>query len=184
MARPKTKVELLLKADHDYAKLWDFISSMNYIELSTKFDFSKDPNKKKGHWKGDRNLRDILVQLYEWHQLLIKWINSNMAGIEKPFLPEPYNWETYECMNNGIWTVHQRTTFEDSKNMIIKSHIEVMNIIRKFTNEELFSRSIFSWTETAALGNCFYWATSSHYNWAFKKLKAHRKNCQKKENTR
>lgn len=128
MARPKTKVELLLKADHDYAKLWDFISSMNYIELSTKFDFSKDPNKKKGHWKRDRNLRDILVQLYEWHQLLIKWINSNMAGIEKPFLPEPYNWETYECMNNGIWTVHQRTTFEDSKNMIIKSHIEVMNI--------------------------------------------------------
>lgn len=81
---------------------------MNYIELSTKFDFSKDPNKKKGHWKRDRNLRDILVQLYEWHQLLIKWINSNMAGIEKPFLPEPYNWETYECMNNGIWTVHQK----------------------------------------------------------------------------
>jgi hypothetical protein len=46
---------------------------------------------KEAHWKRDKNLRDVLVHLYEWHQLLLNWFNSNQNGDTKTFLPEPYN---------------------------------------------------------------------------------------------
>ena len=49
-------------------------------ELSTPFDFSSDVKKKEAHWKRDKNLRDILIHLYEWHQLLLNWVQSNRGG--------------------------------------------------------------------------------------------------------
>ncbi|MCR5436700.1 MAG: ClbS/DfsB family four-helix bundle protein, partial [Treponema sp.] len=33
------------------------------------------------------------------------------------------------------------------------------------------------WTGNAALGAYFVSTTSSHYDWAMKKIKAHKKNC-------
>jgi len=63
------------------------------------FDFSKDEKKKEAHWKRDKNLRDVLIHLYEWHQLILNWVYANQKGEEKPFLPEPYNWKTYGNMN-------------------------------------------------------------------------------------
>lgn len=54
---------------------------------------------KEAHWNRDKNVRDVLVHLYEWHQLLLNWVNANCKGEVKPFLPEPYNWKTYPTMN-------------------------------------------------------------------------------------
>jgi len=39
--------------------------------------------------------------------------------------------------------------------------------------EELFERGIYKWTKTSTLGAYFIGATSSHYDWAMKKLKRH-----------
>ena len=49
--------------------------------------FSRMKKKKEAHWKRDKNLRDILIHLYEWHQLILNWVNSNQNGEEKPFIP-------------------------------------------------------------------------------------------------
>ena len=91
MPRPKTKEDLMVTAKENYEKLNILISNMSDEELNTSFDFSKDEKKKEAHWKRDKNLRDILIHLYEWHQLLLNWINSNQNGEEKPFIPKPYN---------------------------------------------------------------------------------------------
>ncbi|NLA16358.1 MAG: ClbS/DfsB family four-helix bundle protein [Bacteroidales bacterium] len=29
--------------------------------------------------------------MFEWHQLLLNWIKSNLSGQKSCFLPEPYN---------------------------------------------------------------------------------------------
>jgi hypothetical protein len=42
-----------------------------------------------------------------------------------------------------------------------------------FTNDELFARKSFAWTGTSTLGAYCVSATSSHYEWAIKKLKMH-----------
>lgn len=175
MGRPASKSDLLSAAADNYEQLKAIISSLSEKELLILFAF--DEKKKEAHWKRDKNLRDVLIHLYEWHQLLLDWVSSNQKGENKPFIPEPYNWRTYGEMNVCFWEKHQNTTLEEAKEMLEKSHQKVMNLAESFTNEELFSKGVFQWTGSNALGSYFVSATASHYDWAIKKLKAHRRNC-------
>lgn len=88
MGRPASKTDLLSAAAAGYEELNQFIASMTKQELATPFAF--DDTKKEAHWKRDKNLRDVLIHLYEWHQLTIHWIAANLNGEEQPFLPKPY----------------------------------------------------------------------------------------------
>ena len=177
MVRPQTKENLMIAAKENFEKLNTLISKMSDKELTTPFDFSKDEKKKEAHWKRDKNLRDVLIHLYEWHQLILNWVESNQKGEEKPFLPEPYNWRTYGNMNVEFWKKHQNTSLEDATKALQKSHKEVLKLAENFTNEELFSKKVYKWVGGSTLGSYFVSATSSHYDWAMKKLKAHQKNC-------
>ena len=177
MVRPQTKENLMIAAKENFEKLNTLISKMSDKELTTPFDFSKDEKKKEAHWKRDKNLRDVLIHLYEWHQLILNWVESDQKGEEKPFLPEPYNWRTYGDMNVEFWKKHQNISLEDATRNLEKSHKDVLELAEKFTNEELFSRKIYKWVGGSTLGSYFVSTTSSHYDWAIKKLKAHQKNC-------
>jgi len=75
--RPTTKKDLMTVAKENYEKLNLLISKMTEEELNTPFDFSKDEKKKEAHWRRDKNLRDVLIHLYEWHQLIIKREKKN-----------------------------------------------------------------------------------------------------------
>ena len=175
MARPTTKKDLIEAATTNFEKLWQVIDTMTKNALSSEFDFSDDLKKKEAHWKRDKNLRDVLTHLYEWHQLLLKWIASNMAGNKSPFLPEPYNWKTYGEMNSEFWQKHQNTELEDARKMLKASHEAVLELIQPFSDEELFTKRHYDWTGTTTLGSYCVSATSSHYDWAIKKLHAHMK---------
>jgi len=177
MARPQTKENLIIAAKENFEKLNTLISKMSDKELTTPFDFSKDEKKKEAHWKRDKNLRDVLIHLYEWHQLILNWVESNRKGEEKPFLPEPYNWRTYGDMNVEFWKKHQNTSLEEATRALEKSHKDVLKLAENFTNEELFSKKVYKWVGGSTLGSYFVSTTSSHYDWAMKKLKAHQKNC-------
>ena len=177
MARPQTKENLMIAAKENFEKLNTLISKMSDKELTTPFDFSKDEKKKEAHWKRDKNLRDVLIHLYEWHQLILNWVESNQKGEEKPFIPQPYNWRTYGDMNVEFWKKHQNTSLEDATKALQKSHKDVLKLVENFTNEELFSKKVYKWVGGSTLGSYFVSATSSHYDWAMKKLKAHQKNC-------
>ncbi|MCI8417259.1 MAG: ClbS/DfsB family four-helix bundle protein [Lachnospiraceae bacterium] len=177
MGRPTTKTDLLTAAAGNYEKLQDLISGLTEKELATPFDFSGDEKKKEAHWERDKNLRDIFIHLYEWHQLLWSWVESNQKGVRKPFIPRPYNWKTYGDMNRKFWKKHQNTSLEEAKNLFQKSHKQVVDLAETFSNEELFFKGIYTWVGGSTLGSYFVSVTSSHYDWAMKKLKAHRKNC-------
>lgn len=179
MARPASKNDLLQAAHENYEKLWTLVDSMTEKELDEDFDFSDDLKKKKAHWRRDKNLRDVLIHLYEWHQLLLTWVHSNAKGDKSGFLPEPYNWKTYGDMNMELWEKHQSTGLEQAKEMVRKSHKAVFELIQSFTDAELFTKQFFDWTGTTTLGSYCVSATSSHYDWAIKKLRAHKKNVSK-----
>lgn len=166
MARATTKEELLQAGNDNFNKLFVLINSMTEEEQAGVFPFEDR----------DRNIRDVLIHLYEWHQLLTHWINHNQAGKAVSFLPEPYNWKTYPEMNVGFWKKHQTTPYDESIKLLNDSHAEVMRLIKSFTNEELFAKKYFSWTGTTSLGSYCVSATSSHYDWAMKKIKLYKKN--------
>lgn len=175
MGRPTTKQDLTEAANVQFNKLWQMLDSIPEEHQNAPFNFSDDflQKQKEAHWRRDRNLRDVLVHLYEWHMLLLNWVNANQNRNPKPFLPAPYNWKTYGKMNIEFWEKHQNTTYNDAKAMLKESHDKVMKMIDKFSNEELFMKNIFSWTGNSILGSYCVSATSSHYGWATKKIKRH-----------
>lgn len=173
MARPTTKKELVESAKNNFDAMWQVIGSMSEVALTTEFDFSNDLNKKEAHWKRDKDLKDVLIHLYEWHQLLISWINANTAGSSVAFLPKPYNWKTYGDMNVMFWKRHRNTQLENAIKNVKASHEEVLALVKTFSNEELFTKKFFDWTGTTTLGSYCVSTMSSHYDWATKKLRAH-----------
>ena len=101
MGRPTTKSDLISAANKNFEEMKLLASSLTEKELSTPFEF--DEKKKEAHWKRDKNLRDVFIHLYEWHQLLLNWIQANQTGANRPFIPAPYNWKTYGDMNVEFW---------------------------------------------------------------------------------
>ena len=176
MGRATTKTELVCASNEQLEKLLQMIDSMTDDERQTAFNFGDDPKDKEAHWKRDKNPRDVLIHLYEWHQLLLNWVKANQQGDAKPFLPEPYTWKTYSQMNVGFWEKHQNTAYEASRVLLEESHAAVMAVIDTFSNEALFEKKHFSWTGTTTLGSYCISATASHYDWAMKKIKRHIKN--------
>lgn len=177
MGRASTKADMLADATRNYEKLRRVIAEMTEKELTAAFDFSSDDKKKEAHWRRDKNLRDILIHLYEWHQLLLHWVDANRRGENKPFIPAPYSWKTYGDMNVEFWQKHQETPLEQAKTMLNGSHGAVLELAEGFSDEELFTKGIYPWVGGSTLGSYFVSTTASHYDWAMKKLKAHRKNC-------
>ena len=175
MPRPTTKAELMDAANTQLNKIWTLIDAMPEGDQTAEFCFDPDKAGKEAHWKRDKNLRDVLVHLYEWHQLLLNWVNSNQSGDSKPFLPEPYNWKTYGDMNVSFWEKHQSTDYGKSQEMLKNSHAAVATLIEGFSDEELFEKKHFPWTGTTSLGSYCVSVTSSHYDWAIKKMKMHMK---------
>lgn len=176
MGRPTTKSDLIEAATQSYGELNALISSLNQKEMATPFDFTGQ-NKKEAHWERDKNLRDVLIHLYEWHRLLLDWAPAIRNGENRPFLPAPYTWRTYGEMNKEFWKKHQNTSLDEAKEMLDESHRSVMALAETFSNEELFTKGVYPCCGTGSLGSYFVSNLSSHYQWAIKKIKAHRKNC-------
>lgn len=174
MARPTTKNELIQAANDNYKKMITLLETIPSEQLSRPFTFDVT-KEKQAHWQRDKNLRDVLVHLYEWHQLLLNWVKANQAGEEKPFLKEGYNWKNYGAMNLDFWEKHQQTNYVTALQLLIESHKQVMALAKEFSNEELFSKGTFSWVGGSTLGSYFVSTTASHYDWATKKIRKFKK---------
>lgn len=170
MPRPNNKADLILAANNQFDKMFQLIELMNSEQKHSSFYLEASLTKPT-----IKNVRDVLMHLYEWQQLLINWANSNSNGELRAFLPEPYNWRTYSQMNIMFLESHQTILLEDAISQIKNSHEVVMATIESFSDAELFTPGYFKWTGTTTLGSYCISATSSHYDWAMKKFKMHLK---------
>jgi len=181
MPRPKTKDELMELSEENFQKLMDLIQSLDEETKTSTFDFKGLENLKGAHWNRDDNISDVLTHLYAWHQLFINWVMKNTRAIKTPFIPKPYTFKTYGALNIEFNKKYKDTPLKEAIKMLNMSHLEVMHIIRSLTNEILFTPAYFTWTGTTSLGSYAVSATSSHYDWAFKKIKKHIKIMQTKK---
>ncbi|MDE1549269.1 ClbS/DfsB family four-helix bundle protein [Jeotgalibaca caeni] len=171
MSRPNTKMRFIESSNEKYEKLVSMIQSLTEEEKNQPFTFEVTEKMKENHWRRDKNLRDVLIHLYEWHQLLLDWVRANQNGEKKSFLPEPYTWKNYVELNLKFGEKHQSTSFEEAYKRWTSSHQEVMHLAETFSDDELFEKKYFTWTGTTSLGSYFVSSVPSHYEWAIKKLK-------------
>ena len=164
MPRPTNKTDLLAAADAQFEKLCTTIQSMTEEEQSAEFLFDDR----------DRNLRDVLMHLYEWHQMVQRWYTIGTLQGGMPAVPgEGYTWKTLPALNVQIWAQYQTTPLQEAKQLLAESHKMIVALIAAHTNEELFNKAVYKWTKTTTLGAYFISATASHYDWAMKKIKQH-----------
>lgn len=175
MPRPKNKQELITAANTNYEKLIAMIEARTDAEKNTPYSFSDDEKKKEAHWKRDKNLRDVLMHLNEWHELLLEWIKNRENGSSKPFLMEGYTWKTYGDMNMFFFNRCQIVSEEEALERFQDSHRRIMEALDSFSQEELFTNTYYQWVGGSCIGSYFISTTSSHYDWAMKKMKAHKK---------
>lgn len=161
MARPNTKQELLEQSKSNYLRLLDFIHSLNPEKLNAEFP--------EGYL--NRNIRDVLAHLHEWHLMMISWYEVGMKG-NKPDIPaKGYTWKTTPELNREIWKKYQQSTLEEVSVMLQGSFQDIQSLIEGHSDEELFEKKRYTWTGSTSLGAYLISASSSHYDWALKLIK-------------
>ncbi|MDR0625808.1 MAG: ClbS/DfsB family four-helix bundle protein [Bifidobacteriaceae bacterium] len=166
MARPTTRDDLLLAASDGFAKLTGLIDHLPAGAIEAEFAFEDR----------DRNVRDVLWHLHTWHGMVIEWhlVGTVEGGV--PAVPgEGYTWKTLPLLNQEVWEKAQLVPLSHAREAFEASHTQVVRLIESHTNDELFSRGVYPWTKSTTLGAYFISATSSHYDWAMKKLHQHRR---------
>jgi len=161
MPRPTTKKELLELSKNNFLKLSILVDS--YSEEDLKREFPKGTL--------NRNIKDVLIHLHEWHLMFLDWYEIGMQG-KKPDMPaKGYTWKTLPELNKQIQLKHKDIEYEAAKDLLNSSHKLVQKIIEKHSDQELFEKKRFNWTGTTSLGSYLVSNTSSHYDWAIKLIK-------------
>lgn len=162
MARAKTKEDLLRDSVVQYDKLMTMVNGMTLKEQEAEFLFEDR----------DKNLRDVLAHLHEWHNMMERWYKEGVLVKGMPDVPRKcYNWRTIPEMNQVIWQEYQDVSLEETKVLLAQSHEKMLGYIEERTNEELFEKKVYPFTKSTTLGAYFVSACPSHYDWAMKKIK-------------
>nr|WP_205831588.1 ClbS/DfsB family four-helix bundle protein [Bacillus sp. RO2] len=117
----------------------------------------------------NKNFRDVIIHLYEWHAMLERWYREGMAG-DTPSMPAPgYKFSKIGLLNMRRWENYQDVTLNQAMKKLKLSHERVMELIRSHTNEEIMTKKHYKWTKTSNLYSYFAANTSDHYIWGIKK---------------
>jgi hypothetical protein len=164
MPRPTNKKELLELSELNFNKLLEFIDVLpeEYKNKTYKNDELNDR---------DKTIADVICHLHEWHLMMGNWYKIGMSG-KKPAIPaEDLTWQTLPVLNHRIYEKYKGTALKKAITMFKKSHKDVIVLIEKHTDDELFTKKKYPWTGTTSLGAYLISATSSHYDWGLKTIK-------------
>lgn len=165
MPRPTTRDELLTASEGRYQALLALVDGLPPDALRREFAFEDR----------DRQVRDVLGHLHAWHLMMFRWYEEGMAG-GRPAIPAPgYTWSTLPALNAEIWQRCQGVDLLTTRADLDRSHGRMQELIRSHTDAELFTKKLYPWTGSTSLGAYLVSATSSHYDWAAKKIRRHRK---------
>jgi hypothetical protein len=168
MSRPTNKNELLELSELNFNKLLEFIDSLP-DEIKNGIYKNDELNDR------DKTIADVICHLHEWHLMMENWYKVGMSG-KKPIIPaEGYTFKTLPALNHKIWEKYKGTELKKAMTMFRKSHNDVMILIEKHNDDELFTKKKYEWTGTTSLGSYLISATSSHYDWGLKTVKSLKK---------
>jgi len=161
LRRFNTKEELILASEKTFSNLMELIESQSIENQNCLFLFEYR----------DKNYRDVLAHLHEWHIMLFGYLEVSLDQKKEPEVPKKgYTWKEMDQLNVEIWKMYQKTSLEDVKSMIVESHVKLLNIILGLSNEQLFERNYFKWAPLS-LANFIDHCAAHHYEWAIDLVK-------------
>jgi hypothetical protein len=165
MQRPVTKEELLFQSEETFINLLDLINSFPE-ELQHKTFINNELNDR------DKTFADIIMHLHEWHLMRMHWYDEGILHSKgmskKPSLS--YSLQQLTIINKSIWEKHQGTELKKAIALFKKSHKDIVTIIEKHSDEELFTKKNYFFTGSTTLGAYLFYNTADHYQWAIKTI--------------
>lgn len=114
----------------------------------------------------DKNFRDVLMHVYEWHAMLERWYREGMDG-DMPDMPAAgFTWRELDALNEQIWLNYQHVKLPHAITKVQHSHARVLKLIETHHDGEIFTKKYYKWTKTSNLYSYFVANTVSHYKWA------------------
>jgi len=161
MPRPKNKTDLLQAAETNFNTLLELVNTFPIEQQMREFP--------KGTL--NRNVRDVLGHLQQWHVMLLQWYKVGIKGRNPEMPAKGYTWRTLPALNTEIWKQCQNMELEQVQKELKRSFKKLHAIIVSHSDEELFQKKRYSWTGSTSLAEYLISNTSSHYNWAIKLIK-------------
>ena len=161
MRRFNTKEQLILASEKTFSDLMyliedQSIENQNHIFL---FDYR------------DKNYRDVLAHLHEWHVMLFGYLDVSLNQKKEPDVPKKgYTWKEMDQLNVEIWKMYQKTSLVEIKSRIVESHVKLLHLILELSNYQLFDRNVFKWA-SATLADFIDHCAAHHYEWAIELVK-------------
>lgn len=160
MARPTDKTTLLAAADEEFARLWAAVDAIPAGELESSGACES--------W----SVKDLLAHLHAWHEMALRWEAEGSAG-GTPEIPAPgYRFNETPALNAAIYDRTKDDAWRDVTARLRTSHDAVMAVIASYDNDDLFTKQRYGWTRSTSVGAYMVSATSSHYAWASKLIRA------------
>jgi len=161
MPRPTNKKNLFAQSRSNCDALHAFINGLSPTDRER--DFAPGTM--------NRNIRDVLGHLHHWHTLMLGWYAVGMKG-GKPEMPfKGYTWATTPALNRMIHEQYSAMPLKKARALFERSHTEVMALIERHSDAELFTKERYAWTGSTSLGAYLVSCTSSHYDWALKLIR-------------
>jgi len=161
MRRFKTKEQLILASENTFSTLMGLIEDQSTENQNRLFLFEFR----------DKNYRDVLAHLHEWHMMLFGYLDLSINQKKEPEVPKKgYTWKEIDQLNLEIWKAYQTCPLEKVKSMIVESHVGILNLILGLSDEQLFERNYFKWTSTT-LADFIDHCAAHHYQWAIDLVK-------------
>jgi hypothetical protein len=115
--------------------------------------------------------KDVLAHLAEWQQMALGWHAVGLKG-QTPAIPAlGYNWRQLPELNQMIYLKHKDEPLKLVLEHFQHSHQDIMAVLERLTEVELFERGHFAWTKTNNLATYMISVTSSHGKWALTRIR-------------
>lgn len=161
MTRPTNRLELLDTAEQTYQELLELIDLVPPADRATPGACEL--------W----SLKDLLAHLRAWHLLFLGWEEEGRAG-GAPEMPAPgFTWRMTPELNADLYEESKYDTWDEVILGLDTSHREVCAVIGTYDDDELFEKRRYPWTGSTSVGSYAASATSSHYEWAAKLIRAY-----------
>lgn len=160
MSRPTTRAELLERISSDYQALRSVVETVPVNSRETPGACEQ--------W----SVKDLLAHLDAWHELFLTWEDSGRRG-EAPEMPAPgMTWKQTPELNEAIWQRTRHDSWSDVTSRLDDSHARVLDVVDAYSDDDLFTKKRYPWTGSTSVGSYAVSATTSHYDWARKQVRA------------
>ena len=166
MPIPKSKEELIKEINESFEKLQKELVTIP-DELSGKMEI-------QGHSKNSEiSINNLLAYLIGWGQLVLKWYNHKINGIDCEFPEKGFKWNELGLLAQKFYRDFESDNYRSLQLKLDDTVKELLGLIESKSDNELYETP---WYKSYTLGRMIQLNTSSPYKNARLKIRKWRNN--------